>query len=272
MLVFPNAKINLGLNIVEKRSDGFHNIETIMLDVSLCDILEFVPAYSLQKNKLNITGLSIDSSIEDNLLSKSYNLLANDYNLPALNIHLHKIIPFGAGLGGGSSDAAFFMKALNDEFSLGISSEDLSELSSEIGSDCPFFFNNKAAFVSGRGDVIQAIDFSLSGYYLVIVFPGIKVNTKEAYSRVAPVKPKKQLVELIKMPIDNWKNNISNDFETSVFSVYPEIKLIKENLYSLGAVYASMTGSGAAVFGIFKQNINIADRFYKYFVWQEKLA
>ena len=273
MLVFPNAKINLGLNVISKRNDGFHNIESVMFPVDLCDILEFIPVVDARAKQINlsITGLNLDSDLEDNLLIKTYNLLAEDYDIPALDIHLHKIIPFGAGLGGGSSDAAFFIKALNEEFSLNISNKKLKELSAKIGSDCPFFIDNKPVFASGKGEEMQAVDFSLAGYYLFIVSPKIMVSTKFAYSSVRPSKPEISIDKLLSLPIETWKENIKNDFEDSIFKYYPEIKGIKLKLYQSGALYASMTGSGSSVFGIFKSAVMLKDSFKDYFVWQEEI-
>ena len=269
MLVFPNAKINLGLNIVGKRNDGFHDIESIMLPVQLCDILEFTVAGKTSNTKLNVTGLRIDSPVEENLILKAYHLLDTEFKLPPLNIHLHKVIPFGAGLGGGSSDASFFIKSINEDFSLGLSNDELRKLSGKIGSDCPFFIENKPVYVSGRGDVLQTIEFSISGYYIVLVVPTIKVNTREAYSGVTVAKAAKPLSRLIDLPVKNWKDSILNDFETTVFNKYPEIKSIKEKLYTLGAEYASMTGSGSAVFAIFNNELNTAKLFNNCFIWQE---
>lgn len=275
MLFFPNAKINIGLNIIEKRKDGFHNIESIMYPVGLSDALEFVPATDGVggfSNPIAIeSGLQVDSSANDNLVVKAYNLLALDYKMPILDINLHKVIPFGAGLGGGSADAAFMLKALNAEYELGITTEQLSKYAAKLGSDCPFFIENKPAFISGVGDIIQPVDFTLSGYHLIIIVPPLQVSTKVAYSNINPIKTKISIIDLVTLPIEKWKDVICNDFEINIFAAFPEIKIIKNNLYRLGASYASMTGSGSAVFGLFRNEIEIGNQFGDSFIWQEYL-
>jgi len=256
MIVFPNAKINIGLNITEKRSDGFHNIETVFLPIGLSDILEI--------NISDIIGFS-------NLCYKAYAALSNKYKLNPVKIHLHKIIPFGAGLGGGSADASFTLKALNSLMELHINDKTLINDAEKIGSDCPFFILNKPAFGTEKGNNLTSIELSLKGYFLVLVHPEIHVNTAKAYSKIKPTKPSESLLKLIFQPIENWKNKIKNDFEESVFEEYPEIRNIKNKLYNSGAIYASMSGSGSAVYGIFKNEVDIKSEFKNYFVYTELL-
>jgi 4-diphosphocytidyl-2-C-methyl-D-erythritol kinase len=252
MLTFPNAKINLGLNVVEKRPDGYHNIETVFYPIGLSDVLEVVPSETCTDYSFSSSGITIDSDPENNLIIKAYRLLRSEYQFPAIDISLIKQIPFGAGLGGGSADASFMLKALNELFTLKITPKKLEKLASSLGADCPVFIRNKPVFATGIGNVFTAIDLSLKGYFLLLVKPDIHVATPEAYSMVVPKKPETSLSELIKQPISEWKNTIKNDFEKSVFSRYPTIEKIKNDIYNKGAVYASMSGSGSSVFGFFE--------------------
>jgi len=268
MICFPNAKINLGLNIVNKRSDGFHNIETIFYPIALCDSLEFVESNKL---KLTITGHDIEGDIEKNLVVKAFRLLQQSYKLPELNIHLHKVIPSGAGLGGGSADAAFMLKLLNTSFKLGLSSSDLKAHAAILGSDCSFFIDNTPSFAHGRGEIIEKISLSLSQYHILLVKPNIHVSTAEAYGGVKPHVLSQSLKELINLPVNEWKNNIYNDFERNIFEKHPFISNLKEEMYQKGAVYASMSGSGSSVFGIFEQTPALSDKFDQCFVWKGKL-
>ena len=266
MILFPNAKINIGLNITEKRSDGFHNLETIFYPVSLTDVLEFVPVKKRETCITN-TGIEVDDN-KNNLCIKAYYLLKQKYDLPVLDIHLHKIIPIGAGLGGGSSDGAFILKALNEYFNLNIDFETLTDYVSKLGSDCPFFLHSKPLYASEKGDKFEETGLSLKGYNVVIIYPGIFVSTAEAYSGVIPVKPDISIKEIVKTPIVEWKDVLKNDFEESVFISYPEIKNVKEMLYSSGAVYASMSGSGSAVYGLFSKKPDLSELQSNYFVWE----
>ncbi len=274
MLFFPNAKINIGLNVVEKRTDGFHNIETILYPIGLSDCLEFVEIKDDNFNKnfsFENSGIIINGSINKNLCIKAYHLLANDFTLPKLNIHLHKIIPIGAGLGGGSSDAAFMLKSLNTVFKLGLSSNKLKEYARQLGSDCSFFIDNKPAFAYEKGDKLMPIELNLKDYLFVLICPDININTAKAYLNIACSKPQYCLKELLKKPIEEWKKYIYNNFEESIFANYPEIKEIKEKLYGLGAIYASMSGSGSSVYGIFSKSVDLRKNFSNYFVWQGEL-
>ena len=251
MVVFPNAKINIGLNVVERRADGYHNIETVFYPIGLSDVLEVVSSETCSDYSFSSSGIMLGGDPEDNLIVKAYHLLRSEYQFPPIDISLIKQIPFGAGLGGGSSDAAFMLKVLNELFELKISPLKLQKYAAILGADCPVFIRNKPVFATGIGNVFTPIKLSLNGYFLLLVKPDIHVSTPEAYSMVNPAKPHLSLVELIQKPIKEWKDTIQNDFEQSVFSQYPEIERIKNDLYLMGAVYASMSGSGSSVYGIF---------------------
>ena len=265
MIFFPNAKINLGLQITEKRSDGFHNIETVFYPIPLCDILEFTEIKADKDEFVNL-GLKIEGNFSDNLISKVINLLRKDFKIPSLKIAIYKKIPFGAGLGGGSSNASFMLKALNENFSLNISQNQLIEYAKQIGSDCAFFIENKPVFAKGKGDVFENITLKLKGYYLLLIKPDIHVNTALAYSGVNPQKPNFELKNIIQNPINTWKNIIINDFEKSIFEKFPKLENIKQTLYANGAIYASMSGSGSTICGIFDKNPEISKTFDDCFV------
>jgi 4-diphosphocytidyl-2-C-methyl-D-erythritol kinase len=251
MIVFPNAKINIGLNVVKRREDGFHNIESIFYPVlDVFDVLEIIESDELV---FTSTGISIPGSIDSNLCVKAYQLIKADYDIPFVKIHLHKVIPIGAGLGGGSADAAFMLKALNELFNLEIPSEQLINYSRKLGSDCAFFIENKTVYAFNKGDEFQAIDFDISLFDIKIEYPNIHIGTKEAYNGISPHEPNQKIKELIKGSIVKWKETVFNDFEASVFPKYPEIKIVKQKMYDDGAVFASMTGSGSAVFGLFEK-------------------
>ena len=252
MILFPNAKINLGLNIVEKRYDGYHNIETVFYPIGLSDVLEVEPSETCTDYSFSSSGIAIDGDPEDNLIVKAYHLLRSGYQFPPIDISLVKQIPFGAGLGGGSADAAFMLRAINEMFELKITPSRLEKIAAKLGADCPVFIRNRPVFATGIGNVFTSIDLSLKGYFLLLVKPDIHVATPEAYSLVVPKKPETSLSELIKQPISEWKNTIKNDFEKSVFARYPAIEKIKNDIYEMGAVYVSMSGSGSSVFGIFE--------------------
>jgi 4-diphosphocytidyl-2-C-methyl-D-erythritol kinase len=251
MLTFPCAKINLGLNVISKRNDGYHNIETVFFPVrELCDILEIVESGSFSFTQ---TGIRIDSTTEDNLCVKAYRMLEKEYKLPPVSIYLHKVIPPGAGLGGGSSDASFALVALNRIFALNISNEQLKSYAAMLGSDCAFFIDSVPAKATGKGEALEPLEVDISGLYLLVVNPGIHISTKEAYANVAPRVPDLSVSEIIKLPVEQWKNKLHNDFEKSIFPLYPAIAVIKAKMYEQGAVYASMSGSGASLFGLFKE-------------------
>jgi 4-diphosphocytidyl-2-C-methyl-D-erythritol kinase len=275
MLCFPNAKINIGLNVINRRSDGFHNIETIFCPVGLCDILEFVPLPHQPDGycTFTTTGIPVACSDENNLCIKAYHALSGDYALPAIDIHLHKMIPMGAGLGGGSSDAAFMLQNLNLQFDLKLDEDRLCDYASELGSDCAFFIKNKPIFGYERGNRFRAIPAFPENIEIAIVNPGIHIGTAEAYSGVQPGKPSQALEELITLPIAEWRNAISNDFEGSVFRKHPVIGDIKNKFYQMGAAYASMSGSGSSVYGIFMDKApDLTDQFPGFFCWSGSLV
>jgi 4-diphosphocytidyl-2-C-methyl-D-erythritol kinase len=248
MIVFPNAKINIGLNVVEKRPDGFHNIESIFYPVlELFDVLEVIIS---DKLKFTSSGISIPGNNQDNLCLKAYHLIKTDFDVAPVHIHLHKVIPIGAGLGGGSSDAAFTLKVLNQLFELNLTDEQLINYARKLGSDCAFFIKNEPVYAFGKGDEFEPITLDLSKFDVRIEYPNIHVGTAEAYAGVKPKKSEINLKEVIQLPISEWRNKLKNDFEDSIFPNHPQIKALKEQFYSEGALYASMTGSGSAVFGL----------------------
>ncbi|REJ82401.1 MAG: 4-(cytidine 5'-diphospho)-2-C-methyl-D-erythritol kinase [Bacteroidetes bacterium] len=272
MITFPGCKINIGLNVLEKRQDGYHSLETVFYPVSWTDLLEIVPAGGkVSSMVIKSTGIRMYGPREKNLCMKAYMELSRHYSLPPVKSHLHKIVPIGAGLGGGSADAAHTLLLLNKLFRLGMSDSDLESIAAELGSDCPFFIKNKAVIASGRGEIFEPLNLKLKNYFLTIVKPRVHVSTAEAYSGIQPRKPAVSLKELIRLPIDSWKENISNDFEDVIFNKYPSVAKIKQNLYKLGAVYASMSGSGSAVYGIFKEEKNLSAYFRSCTVWHGKM-
>lgn len=272
MITFPNAKINLGLNIVEKRPDGYHNLETVFYPVPIEDALEVnILNESTQKFRLHQAGLEIAGEAENNLVVKAYKLLDERFNLPPVDIHLFKHIPSGAGLGGGSSDATYMLKLLNEKFNLELSDENLEEYAAKLGADCAFFIRNTPTYAEGIGNIFSPISLSLKGYQIVLVKPDIFVSTRDAFAQIKPHRQEIPLKEVIKQPIEEWKERMVNDFEESVFPQFPAIKEIKEKLYEAGAIYAAMTGSGSSVFGLFKpENDKVAKEDFgeKAFVYQ----
>lgn len=274
MITFPNAKINLGLNIVEKRPDGYHNLETIFYPINLQDALEVTRRENNDKEyTLHISGAPLEGEPEDNLVVKAYKLLKKDYpGLLPVDIHMYKHIPAGAGLGGGSSDAACMIKLLNDKFSLGLSTERMEEYAVKLGADCAFFIRNKPVFATGIGNLFEPVELSLKGYHIILIKPDIFVSTRDAFAEIKPVRPAVSLKEIVKQPMETWKHSMKNDFEDSVFKKFPEIAAIKDELYDLGAVYAAMSGSGSSVYGIFEAPIeNVEDKFCGCFCRQRAL-
>ncbi|UKJ06409.1 4-(cytidine 5'-diphospho)-2-C-methyl-D-erythritol kinase [Solitalea lacus] len=252
MILFPNAKINIGLNIVEKRNDGFHNIETVFYPVKIHDSLEVIEA---GETRFFAYGTTIPGTADDNICLKAYELLKRDYNLPSIHIHLLKNIPVGAGLGGGSADAAYMIRLLDQKFELGLQTQQMQQYARQLGSDCAFFIENKPVFAYGKGDEFVSQEIDLDRYFLVLVKPPVHVSTADAYGGCKPAKPASSLQMLLHLPILEWKALVNNDFEATVFPKYPEIAALKKELYDNGALYASMSGSGSSVFGIFKEPI-----------------
>ncbi len=250
MINFPTCKINLGLHILRKRNDGYHDIETAMLELPFCDVLEVIEN---GKSGFSTSGLEIPES--GNLVLDAERAFRKVAKFPALSFHLYKIIPMGGGLGGGSSDAAFALKLMRDQYAPEVSNEELKNIAAKIGSDCAFFIDGGLQFATGRGEVLSPLEINLKGYSVVLVNIGIHVSTKEAYDGVVPDENRNSLKDILNQPVAEWKNSLVNDFETSVFKKYPELGQIKHDLYARGAVYASMTGSGSTLFGIFESEI-----------------
>ncbi|MCB2221226.1 MAG: 4-(cytidine 5'-diphospho)-2-C-methyl-D-erythritol kinase [Bacteroidetes bacterium] len=271
MICFPNAKINLGLSVIKKRPDGFHAVETVMVPAGLSDILEVIKA---PDGKLNfvISGQMITGDPESNLVMKAWDIMQSEFNLPPVHIQLHKVIPSGAGLGGGSADAAEMIKLCNRLFSLDLDAKKMEDLVRPLGSDCPFFIHNQSALATGRGDELQPITLDLSHYFIVIIKPEIHIQTVEAYSWIHPAHKEKTLIEFVNLQPWQWKKYLVNDFEKPVFQHYPEIQMIRDKLYDKGAIYASLTGSGAAVYGIFEKPMNLKKDFSDCFYWQGKAS
>jgi 4-diphosphocytidyl-2-C-methyl-D-erythritol kinase len=253
MIVFPNCKINLGLHILQKRSDSFHDLETVFYPLPLQDALEIVQ-HDGKDSLISFTasGLPIDGTLEDNICYKAYHLLKHRFpQLPPVKMHLHKVIPLGAGLGGGSADGAFTLLLLNKKFNLGMSEDELIDYALQLGSDAPFFIRNKPCYATGRGEKMDLVDLNLSTYKILVVNPRIHINTGWAFRQITPLSDRPSLKEQIQLPIQDWKDQLVNDFEAPVMALYPEIAAIKEELYHNGALYAAMSGSGSTVFGIF---------------------
>ncbi len=270
MIGFPNAKINLGLNILGKRSDGFHDIETVLYPIGLSDVLEIIPARN-GKTEFVSSGLPIPGTSASNLCLRALVLMKSAFPVASagrrypeilpVRIHLHKVIPMGAGLGGGSSDGAFTLKLLNELFELDLSVKQLFDYTRQLGSDTSFFIENKPAFASQKGDHLSPVSISLKGYKLILIIPPVHVSTPEAYSLIKPGQPEESVNAIIHLPVHEWKGLLVNDFEKPVMDKYPVIREVKEKLYDSGAVYASMSGSGSAVYGIFKENISVENLF-----------
>lgn len=256
MLAFANAKINLGLHITEKRPDGYHNLETVFYPVKIYDVVELTDA---EQNSCEVRGTDIPGDTRDNICFKAFQTLQQDFALPPQKITLLKNIPIGAGLGGGSSDAAFLIKLVNDKFGLGLSVMQMEDYARVLGADCAFFIQNKPSYAFGRGDQFVPLDIDLSNYYLVLLKPPIHVSTAAAYLGITPSIPSTSLKDLIHLPLENWKTGLKNDFEGPVFREHPETEKIKTRLYDAGAVYAAMSGSGSSVFGIFRSAVRLTD-------------
>ncbi|CDA96255.1 4-diphosphocytidyl-2-C-methyl-D-erythritol kinase [Prevotella sp. CAG:1320] len=269
MIVFPCAKINLGLNIVSNRDDGYHNLETVFYPVPLYDALEIKymdPKFpSDVPCDLKVTGIDLDCDEQWNLVIRAYNLLAEDYELPRVHAHLMKRIPTGAGLGGGSSDGAYMIRLLDERFRLNIGIAEMERYAARLGADCAFFITAEPMYATGIGNILAPVDDSigfLKGLYLAIVKPGISVSTVEAYRQIKPKKPAKCCLDIVRQPIETWREELTNDFEPPVFAAHPELGDIKKKLYDMGAIFAQMSGSGSAIYGIFKEAPeNIEDKF-----------
>lgn len=270
MITFPCAKINLGLNIVSKRPDGYHNLETVFYPIPLTDALEI--KYMDEKFPsespcdLKITGNDVDCNEEDNLVIKAYQLLAADFQLPRVHAHLVKRIPTQAGLGGGSSDAAYMIRLLDERFRLNIGIPEMERYAAKLGADCAFFITADPSYAEGIGDVLMPVDVpgaGLGGYYLAVVKPSVAVSTRDAYAAIVPKTPTKCCRDIVRQPIETWKDELVNDFEAPIFAMHPELAAIKLSLYDAGAVYAAMSGSGSALFGIFREQPTGLEKEYE---------
>ena len=259
MIVYPNAKINLGLNVVAKRADGYHDIETVFYPIPLQDALEVADAPTF---RFRLAGTPLDCPAGDNLVIKVLQMVEHDFKLPELDVFLYKHIPSGAGLGGGSSDAAFMLMLLNERFELGLTNDEMKARLATLGADCPFFVENRPVLATGIGDVFRPIDLTLAGWTLVLVKPDIAVSTAEAYAGITPHTPEKPLEEIIKQPVETWQGNLRNDFEENIFARHPDIAATRDLLLDLGATYAAMSGSGSAVFGLFRQPLDDIDKTF----------
>lgn len=277
MITFPIAKINLGLNVVEKRTDGYHNLQTIFYPIPIKDALEvqimeegFPSAVDCD---LKITNLPIAGNEQENLVVRAYKLLKKDFPfLPRLHAHLWKGIPTQAGMGGGSSDCAYMILLMNRMFQLGLSDQQMMDYAAKLGADCAFFILSRPCYAEGIGEQLEPITLDLSGWYIGIVRPDIPVPTKEAFSLIHPHYPAQNCCEIVKRPVETWRNSLTNDFEESVFTLHPPISAIKEKLYSMGATYAAMSGSGSALFGLFREHPNnIGSKFPNMFTFSAPL-
>ena len=258
MITFPIAKINLGLNVVEKRPDGYHNLQTVFYPVPVKDALEVFTMDDAFPSDvdcdLKVTNISIDGDEQRNLVVRAYNLLKSDFPaLPRCHAHLWKGIPTQAGMGGGSSDCAYMIRLLNEMFHLGLSEQQMIDYAARLGADCAFFIKNGPCYAEGIGERLEDIQLDLSGWHIAVVRPDIPVPTKEAFSRIRPHFPVKNCRDIVMQPVETWRDQLVNDFEESVFALHPEIGLVKEKLYKMGATYAAMSGSGSALFGLFKE-------------------
>ncbi len=273
MICFPNAKINIGLHVTGKREDGYHNIETLFYPVKLTDILEIIPLSGKDSDRVRFinTGIKIDVDASDNLCVRAWRELSHIRPLPPVKIHLHKIIPHGAGLGGGSSNAASVLMTLNELFELNIADSELALIAGRIGSDCPFFIYNKPVFAKGRGDILEPAGIDLSGCRIVIVHPGKGINTAWAYSMIRITNRNGSLMDILQTDPATWQGRVINDFEPVVFASYPIVNDIRQKLTGSGAFFASVTGSGSAVYGLFNSTddkVNLEDQFPGMFVWE----
>lgn len=270
MILFPTAKLNLGLQITAKRTDGYHNLQTVFYQFPLKDILEIVEDSSLEGGmcEFRSTGLKIPNG--ENLCVKAYRLLNEHFTLPGVQMHLHKIIPMGAGLGGGSSDAAYTLRLLNDLFGLNLSDEELQGYALELGSDCPLFIKDEVQYAEGRGEQLSRVNIDLKGKYLIVINPKIHISTAEAFANIKP-KIAASCKAIVEQDVSTWREKLTNDFEKPIFKIHSELASIKEKLYTMGAVYASMSGSGSTLFGFFENEIPETKWEDNYFVWQTKL-
>lgn len=269
MIYFSPAKINLGLQILERRKDGYHNLRSVMYPIPLCDIIEIsqLPGQDVPV-KFSESGASSDAEMQNNLCIKAWKLMSSEGDLPPLAIHLHKQIPVGAGLGGGSSNASTVLTGINALSGFPASPDRLKELAEQLGSDCPFFLQTEPMMMEGRGEILSRVDISLKSFYLVVLFPGKPVSTAEAYGSVSPRVPEQDLGHLISLPLFRWRDQVVNDFEESIFDLHPQLRSLKLALYSAGALYASMSGSGSSLYGIFEKRPDLPGEILEHVIWK----
>lgn len=270
MIVFPNGKINIGLNITGKRADGYHDLQTVFYPIAIKDALEVI-AGADGGDPIIFTGSgnAVSGKPENNLCVKAFHMLKKDFpHMPPVQVHLHKVIPMGAGLGGGSADAAFLLQLLNNKFGLNLSTEQLINYSLQLGSDCPFFIVNKPCFAAGRGEQLEEISLDLTPYKILLVHPGIHVSTADAFSEISIAQNAPDLKQLVQLPPASWQGLIMNDFEKTVFAKFPGISDLKDKMYQLGALYASMSGSGSSVYGIFSKDVGPVLNFPEHYFCQ----
>jgi 4-diphosphocytidyl-2-C-methyl-D-erythritol kinase len=273
LIIYPNAKINIGLKVLNKRPDGYHNLESVMIPVPWYDALEIIPASATQTEQVRFSssGLAVPGNAQDNLCVRAYDLLKNHYDLPPVQMHLHKVVPMGAGLGGGSSDGAFTLKALNSLFKLGIPAISLKKYAAVLGSDCPFFIDNTPAFVYSRGEKMKRMQFDAGNLFIVIIYPGLHIGTADAYRNIIRGNSEADLRLISTKGIRTWKKKVENHFENHAIKTHPIIGKIKSDLYKSGALYASMTGSGSSVYGLFPNEIKIPSTWKKHLVFKSPL-
>ena len=272
MVIFPPSKINLGLSVTAKRSDGFHNVETVLYPIPLRDVLEIIPAHD--RFRFSTSGIAVTGTTEENLVVKAYRMLQKSHGVGPVSLHLHKAIPAGAGLGGGSADAAYVFLLLDTMFDLGLLPGKMEEMAGRLGSDCPFFIRNEPRLALGRGDRFEPVDVNLDGHSLLLVKPPVHINTARAYSWITPREKDLPVKEIVRLPVSDWNSLLVNDFERPVFERFGELAAIKEKIIGMGAAYAAMTGSGSAIYGLFTTEIppNARDHFPGCFVWHSKLT
>lgn len=272
MIIFPGSKVNLGLRITERLENGYHSLESIFLPIHFSDILEIIPKNDDSPSSFHYSGIKIDGEPINNLIYKAWDLLNKEFALPPIEVYLHKLVPMGAGIGGGSADATAMLKLLNQEFKLQLNDSQLKDHAKKLGADCPFFIANSASYVEGIGDKIQAINIDLSSYHFYLIAPGIHINTAEAFENCIPQKSEVSLAAIINSKdIRLWKDYIFNDFEDYAFKKHPELKRIKEQHYNNGAIYASMTGTGSSIYGIYEKEIPLSEFPSTYRTYYEKL-